>query len=239
MTASPRRRGLIIAIDGPAGVGKSTVGTRVARRLGYRFINTGEMYRALTWKALEDGEDLHDPRALTRLAKRLEWDFRTDRAGVVIRTFIDGVGVTRGIREERVSRNSSLVAGVTGVRRHLRALQRALARDGCIVMEGRDISTNVFPDADLKVFLDASVDERALRRTRQLRAQGRPADLEDIRRAIAVRDEKDRSRRINPLKQAEDAVVIDSTRLNLREVAGRILALARERLRRRRGGGRP
>jgi len=213
----------VIAMDGPAGVGKSTVGSLVAKELGYRFINTGEMYRALTWKALENRVDLSDPRAVADLALSTQWEFRTQDDGVVIRTFIDGQSVAPHIRDERVSRNSSLVAGVPGVRKHLRMLQRRLGRDGGIVMEGRDITTNVFPNADFKIYLDASVEERAARRTRQLRAQGKEADYEAIREAILQRDRKDRERHINPLRQAEGAIVIDSTALTLHEVAQRIL----------------
>lgn len=225
----------MIAIDGPAGVGKSTVGCLVAKRLGYRFINTGEMYRALTWKALEERTDLRSARALTALAKRLRWGFKTGSEGVIIRTTLDGRSVSRHIVDERVSRNTGAIAGVPGVRRHLRMLQRGLGRGGGIVMEGRDIATNVFPDAELKIYLDASIDERASRRTRQLRSQGRRVRLDDIRRAIADRDRRDRHRRINPLRKAADAVVIDSTSLTLQGVAGKILRLVRQMPR---GGGR-
>lgn len=231
---SRRPKGYVIAIDGPAGVGKSTIGTHVAKELGYRFINTGEMYRALTWKALEEGVDVHDGPALTRLAERVEWDFRANEDGVIIRTYIDGHPVTTQIREERVGMNSSTVAGVPGVRKKLRGLQRALGEQGGIVMEGRDITTVVFPDADFKVYLDASTDERARRRTKQLRNSGKPADFEKIRESIVKRDMQDLQRRINPLRQAEDAVVIDSTDLTMLEVAGRILTMIRERERGRR-----
>ncbi|MDE2290858.1 MAG: (d)CMP kinase [Elusimicrobia bacterium] len=225
----PARKGFVIAIDGPAGVGKSTIGTLVAKELGYRFINTGEMYRALTWKALEDGVDTRDADAVTRLANRLRWEFKTNEDGVIIRTVIDGQPVTHQIRDERVGMNSSLVAGVPGVRRKLRALQRGLGEQGAIVMEGRDITTVVFPDADFKIYLDASIEERARRRTKQLRAAGKTADLEKIRESIIQRDMQDLQRRINPLRQAEDADVIDSTSLTMLEVAGRILARIRER----------
>lgn len=225
--ASRKRKGKVIAIDGPAGVGKSTIGTLVAKELGYRFINTGEMYRALTWKALEAGVDTRDAAALTRLANTVAWDFKTNEDGVIIRTVIDGQPVTTQIREERVGMNSSLVAGVPGVRKKLRALQRGLGNEGSIVMEGRDITTVVFPDADLKVYLDASIDERARRRTKQLRASGKKADAVKIKESIVQRDMQDLQRRINPLRQAEDAVVIDSTALTMQEVAGRILELVR------------
>ena len=221
------RRGLIIAMDGPAGVGKSTVGQCVAKSLGYHFINTGEMFRALTWKALEDGVDVEDHAAVERLARRLQWEFRPTEGGVTLKTFIDGQGVTVQIREERVSRNSSAVAANPGVRRLLCALQRRLGRRGGIVMEGRDITTHVFPDADFKFYLDASPEERARRRTRQLKASGLPADQDKILAAILQRDLNDLKRKINPLSQAADAVVIDSTHLSMRQVAQKMLRLIR------------
>lgn len=226
-----RKKGWIIAMDGPAGVGKSTVGSLVAKKLGYKFINTGEMYRALTWRALEDGVDLRDARALGVLARRIDWSFRTNADGVVIRTFVDGRSVALQIREERVGQNSSLVAGVPGVRKHLRELQRKLGKDGGIVMEGRDITTNVFPNADFKIYLDASIAERAQRRTKQLRSQGKKARLAEVKRAMAKRDKQDSERRVNPLRRADDAIVIDSTDLTLRQVADRILDVIRARAR--------
>jgi len=226
-----KRKAFVIAMDGPAGVGKSTIGTMVAKELGYRFINTGEMYRALTWKALEDKIDLQDSQAIVKLAKRLQWDFKTVGEGVVIKTHLDGQGVTVQIREERVSKNSSIIAGIGGVRTLLRDMQRALGEDGAIVMEGRDITTNVFPDADFKVYLDASIEERAKRRTKQLRQHGKPADFEKIKAAIVARDMGDLKRKINPLAQAKDAVVIDSTSMTMQETADNILKLIRTKKR--------
>ena len=219
-----KRKGLVIAMDGPAGVGKSTVGGLVAKSLGYKFINTGEMYRALTWKGLEEGVDLEDHDAVLTLAKRLHWEFKpVEEGGTTLKTYIDGQGVTVQIREERVSINSSLVAGNPGVRKFLSKLQRELGEGGSIVMEGRDITTNVFPDADVKIYLDASPEERADRRYRQLKAAGQEADRDKILAAILKRDLNDLKREINPLKQAEDALVIDSTSLTLHEVADKIL----------------
>ncbi|MDP3541503.1 MAG: (d)CMP kinase [Elusimicrobiota bacterium] len=224
-----RRKGLVIAMDGPAGVGKSTVGGLVAKSLGYKFINTGEMYRALTWKALEDGLDLNDNEAVLLLAKSLDWEFKpVDDAGTTLKTFINGTGVTQQIREERVSVNSSLVAGNPGVRRFLSKLQRDLGEGGSIVMEGRDITTNVFPDADVKIYLDASPEERADRRYRQLKAAGQEADRDKILAAILKRDLNDLKREINPLKQAPDALVIDSTKLTMHQVADKILRRIRK-----------
>ena len=224
-----KRKGLVIAMDGPAGVGKSTVGNLVAKSLGYKFINTGEMYRALTWKALEDGLDLNDNEKVLALAKGLRWEFKpVEEGGTTLKTFIDGTGVTLQIREERVSVNSSLVAGNPGVRKFLSKLQRELGEGGSIVMEGRDITTNVFPDADVKIYLDASPEERADRRYRQLKAAGQEADRDKILAAILKRDLNDLKREINPLKQAPDALVIDSTKLTMHQVADKILRRIRK-----------
>ncbi|MBI4385843.1 MAG: (d)CMP kinase [Elusimicrobia bacterium] len=231
MSPARKRRRWVIAIDGPAGVGKSTVGHLVAKSLGYRFINTGEMYRALTWKVLEENIDFRAAGKVARLAKRLKWEFRPTEEGTTLKTTLDGEAVTVHIRDERVSRNSSLVAGIPEVRRFLRKLQRDLGRDGGIVMEGRDITTNVFADAEVKVYLDASIEERALRRYRQLKASGHEGSLDRIQEGILSRDRMDLERKINPLRQTEDSVFIDSTRLSLREVAQRILECVRERRR--------
>lgn len=217
-----RAKGFVIAMDGPAGVGKSTVGKFVAAKLGYNFINTGEMYRALTWKALEQGLEPSDERRVVGLARRLKWEFKPAEAHV-LSTFIDGTRVDKQIRTEEVSRSSSVVAGIPGVRRLMRTMQRRIGRKGGVVMEGRDITTNVFPDAEFKFYLDASISERARRRYGQLKRQGLPAKLEDIRNAIRARDLYDSRRKINPLTQAADALVIDSTHMSLRQVAGRIL----------------
>lgn len=211
-------------MDGPAGVGKSTVGNLVAKSLGYTFINTGEMYRALTWKALEARLDLDDHEAVAALAKRVRWEFKpVEEGGATLKTWIDGEVVTGQIREERVSVNSSRVAANPGVRKLLSRLQRELGEGGAIVMEGRDITTNVFPDADVKIYLDASPEERAGRRYKQLKAAGQAADRAAILAAILKRDLNDLKREINPLKQAQDALVIDSTRLSLHQVAQKIL----------------
>ena len=222
-----RPGGWIIAMDGPAGVVKSTVGNLVAKELGYHFINTGEMYRALTWKALEDAVDLFDEAAVEALAKRLRWEFFPTEEGTTLKTFIDGQGVTTHIRDERVSANSSIVAANGGVRKFMCRLQRKLGEKGGIVMEGRDITTHVFPDADFKIYLDASIDERATRRYRQLKASGHAADRHKIREAILTRDLNDLKRKINPLTQAEGALVIDSTAMTLHEVAQKILKTIR------------
>ena len=210
-----------MGMEGRGGVGKSTVGHLVAQKLGYSFINTGEMYRALTWVALKRKVPLSDARALADLAGRLKWEFRPMNG--VLKTFVDGRPVGQAIRAEKVGRCSSQVAAIPGVRRHLRRLQRRLGRAGGVVMEGRDITTDVFPDADLKFYLDASIEERALRRYRQLRSHGKKVDLDHVKEWILKRDFHDIQRAINPLRKAMNAVVVDSTHLTLRQVAQLLL----------------
>ncbi|MBI5623211.1 MAG: (d)CMP kinase [Elusimicrobia bacterium] len=229
--APARRKGKIIAIDGPAGVGKSTVGHLVAERLGYDFINTGEMFRALAWKAIAAGVPVEDLRAVAALAGRLKWEFRPTPERT-LKTFIDGESVAPFLRDEGVSAASSAVAANPGVRRFMCRLQRRLGAAGAIVMEGRDIGTHVFPDAEHKIYLDADVDERARRRYRQLRASGAKARLQAVREAMLKRDLNDLKRKINPLSTASDAVVLDSTHLTLHEVAEKIIRMVR------RNGGR-
>jgi len=224
---TPNRRRPVIAIDGPAGVGKSTVGKLVAQELGFHFVNSGEMYRALAWKAIEDGVPRGDADALEALARRIRWEFKPD--GATLRTFVDGTLVGGQIRSEEVSKASSLVAAAPGVRRYFRHVQRELGEQGGIVMEGRDITTNVFPDAEFKFYLDATAEERARRRYKQLKASGAAADHDAILDAIRRRDTQDSERKINPLRRAPDAVVIDSTRLTLHEVADAILKHVGER----------
>ncbi|MHB2026739.1 MAG: (d)CMP kinase [Elusimicrobiota bacterium] len=217
-----RKNGFVIAMDGPAGVGKSTVGHLVAKKLGYYFLNTGEMYRALTWKALERLIKPTDERSVVALADKIRWEFRPTPERT-LKTYVDGEDVGAHIRDERVGANSSVVAAHAGVRRILCRIQRRLGKDGGVVMEGRDITTNVFPDADFKVYLDASIEERADRRYRQLKAAGKSADRQKIKEAILKRDLNDLQRKINPLARASDAMIIDSTRLTLRQVANKIL----------------
>jgi pantoate ligase/cytidylate kinase len=213
----------VIALDGPAGAGKSTVARRVAQALGLLFLDTGAMYRALTWKALEQGLDLTDEDALTRLAEQSQIELVADPAGD--RTRIDGQDVTTEIRTPRVTSRVSEVAKVPGVRQVLVRLQQELGRDGGVVAEGRDIGTVVFPKADVKVFLVASPAERARRRAKDLEAAGHPVDLQALEADIARRDEIDSTRAVAPLKPAEDAVLIDSDRLTIDEVVAAILAL--------------
>ena len=214
---------LIIAIDGPSGAGKGTVARALAARLGYRHIDTGAMYRALAWKALHDGIDLSEEAAVAALAARARFEVGDGRIQ------IDGHDVAVAIRTPEMDSAAAIVARLPRLREALIARQRALGAQGGVVMEGRDIGTVVFPAADVKIFLDASPEERARRRaTDPAHASGRgTAAIPDVATALAERDRIDRTRATSPLVQAEDAVVIDTTGLAIDEAVERVLDVVR------------
>jgi cytidylate kinase len=211
---------VIIAIDGGVASGKSAVGRRVAEKLGLPFVDTGLMYRAVASAALRDSVDINDGAALTQLANRLV--IRIDGR----RVWVNGEEVTDQLYDPRVTEIVSRVAKVAGVRLALVAEQRRMARTG-VVMAGRDIGTVVFPDADFKYFLTASVDERVRRRAAQLRARGEPADEDAMRVEVLERDRIDSERTVAPLRPAEDAMVINTDHLDLEGVVGRIVSHVR------------
>jgi cytidylate kinase len=218
-------RELIIAIDGPAGAGKSTVARAVARRLGYLFINTGAMYRAVAWKALREGIPLDDAETVGRLAGEslIELTGGVDS----MRVLIDGRDITGEIVTPQVGQAASIVSTISAVRRALVARQQRMGRAGGVVMEGRDIGTQVFPDAEVKIYLDASPQARAQRRYDEDLARGvAVASLEEMKEQIERRDHSDKTRADSPLTQAEDAVYIDSSELTVDEVVERILKIA-------------
>jgi cytidylate kinase len=212
---------MIVAIDGPAGAGKSTVSRGVARALGVRHLDTGAMYRALTWKAMVERLDPSDAAALAALARRTEFGFGA--AGALV----DGRPVEREIRSRRVSRLVSLVSAHKEVRREMVRRQREIVETGDAVVEGRDIGTVVCPDAAVKVFLTASPAERARRRHRELLRSGIVITYRTLRRELVRRDALDATRRVSPLTPAEDAHVIDSTTRSSSEVVARIIDLVR------------
>jgi cytidylate kinase len=208
MRHEPQRRRLAVALDGPGSSGKSSVGAAAAAQLGYRFCDTGLLYRAVTWLAEQRGVEVDDPVALSALVGQVE--LTPDDAGRLARVLVDGVDHTDDVRSPAVDSAVSAVAAVPELRDALLAWQRAMAADGGIIMAGRDIGTVVLPDADLKIFLDASVGERARRRTeeRGLDPDGREAD--EILIALRRRDQLDRDRPVAPLRPATDARIIST-----------------------------
>lgn len=212
-----------IAIDGPAAAGKSAVGERVARELGYRFFDTGAMYRAVTWHALRRGVDVNDADALARMVQDLRIDVEFSEGGT--RVLVDGEDATPHLRDPDVERNVSIVSRVPAVRESLVRIQRRLASEDNVVMAGRDIGTVVLPQARLKIYLDASAEVRARRRAEQER--GHATDIDDLRRSIERRDEIDSRRETSPLTAARDAVIINTDEMSVEEVVRRIVNLAR------------
>lgn len=216
-------KALTIAIDGPSGAGKGTVARAVAKHLGYRHVDSGAMYRAVGWKALHEGVPLDDEASVTRIAAGAQLSV-SDEA-----VTIDGADVTRAIRTPEIDRAATAVARLPNVRAALVARQRAFGEDGGIVMEGRDIGTVVFPHADVKVYLDASPDERARRRAQDPAHSGGPVAVADVATALTARDELDRTRPVSPLYAADDAVVVDTTGKTVEDVVTVVLRLVEER----------
>ncbi len=231
MKAKGRRRSTgiprVIAIDGPAAAGKSTVGREIGARLGYPFLDTGAIYRAMTRTALHRGVDLSDEDALSDLAASLSIDVGPPTPGSIEPStiFVDGEDVTMFLRQPEVEAAVSLVSRVAGVRAVLVKVQRHLAGRNAVVMAGRDIGTVVLPEADLKVYLDASVEERARRRFAELSALGLEVTEEDVLRDLRRRDRIDSGRSVSPLRPAEDAIILDSDGLTLEEVVQRLAEL--------------
>ena len=219
----------IIAIDGPAASGKSTLGRRLADTLGYLFFDTGVMYRAVTWVTLQRGVAVTDEPAVTHLAETVQIDIRppSKEDGRACDVLADGIDITWEIRTPEVERNVSPVSVYWGVRQALASQQRRIGMRGKVVMVGRDIGTVVLPEADLKIYLDATAEERARRRYTEIILRGEKADYEQILAGVRMRDEIDSTRAHSPLRAAEDAVILDSDKLNADEVFVKVEDLCR------------
>jgi len=219
----------IIAIDGPAGSGKSTVAQRLAQRLGYLYFDTGVMYRAVTLAALRGGVSVGDEQAVDALARRVTIDVRPPSKGDGRQydVLLDGLDVTWELRSPQVDTTVSQVSMYAGVREAMSARQREIGLRGAVVMVGRDIGTVVLPEADLKVYLDASVEERARRRWHEAMTRGEAVmSYEDVLQAMRERDRMDSTRQVAPLRAASDAIVLDSTEMDVEKVVARVLAMA-------------
>lgn len=222
-----------IAIDGPAGAGKSTMAKAIARNLGYIYIDTGAMYRAVALKAIRSNIDTKDEQQICSLLEGLNITIRHDKDGQVV--IMNGEDVTHLIRTPQVSIGASDVAAIPEVRMKLVQLQRKLAEENNVVMDGRDIGSYVLPDANVKIFLTASVEDRAKRRYEEMLARGSECSYEEVKKDIEYRDKNDSSRAFAPLKVAEDAVVIDTTGNEIEQSIHIILNVIKEKLREGKG----
>ena len=218
---------MIIAIDGPVGVGKSTVARAAAEKLGFLHIDTGAMYRVLAWRCLQDGKPPDDSDAMTELAEQTT--IRFENSEKKLRVFCGETEVTEPIRDPEVTAIVSQVSAHPGLRDIVVKHQREMGRAGNVVMEGRDIGTVVFPDAEIKIYLDGDLDIRAQRRAQDFKASGVPYTVDDIKKSIAERDRKDKSRETSPLKVADGATILDTTKLTVDEVVARIVQFAQDR----------
>jgi cytidylate kinase len=223
----------VLTIDGPSGSGKGTISREVAHRLGWHYLDSGAIYRAVGQAAAWEGIDLSDPDAVAQCAARTEIEFRTDGAGEP-HVFVNGKDATRQLRTETAGAAASAIAAHPPVRAALVELQKGFRRAPGLVADGRDMGTIIFPDAAYKVFLTASAEERARRRYKQLKEKGVSVNLDSLLHEIAARDERDAGRAVAPLRPADDAVVLDSTGTPITEVIERVLAVLPESLRQRR-----
>ncbi len=215
---------LVIAIDGPAGSGKSTVAKLTAKKLGLLYLDTGAMYRSLTLKAMKSNLDLNDEKALVTMAKKTKIEIETKPRVGAIKVFLDGKNVTDKIRTPELTENIKYIARVPGVRKCMVRMQRLIGSKKGAVLEGRDTTTVVFPDARYKFYLDASIKERARRRFKELRKLGIESSLKEVEEDARLRDINDKTREVGALKRAKDAVYIDTTKMSIAAVIKRVLS---------------
>lgn len=215
---------MIVAIDGPAGAGKSTIAKEIAKRLGLIYLDTGAMYRSLTFKALQNRVDLENEQALVDLAKKTKIDLVASNDGQLC-VLLDGQDVSEEIRTPFVTNHTFHIASKPGVRHIMVERQREIAKKGHVIAEGRDIGTVVFPHASTKIYLDADPHQRAFRRTEELKQRGACASLEEVQQDLKIRDQKDFNRSVGPLKVADDAVVVDTTSLSIDQVISRVIEI--------------
>lgn len=221
-----KRTPVVIAIDGPAASGKSTIAKIVAKRLGYLYIDTGAMYRALTLKALNKNINLKDEKSLIELAKKTNITLK-DNENSSLKVYLDNKEVTSKIRYSKVTNNVSHIANIPNLRSIMVKKQRTLRIQGPIVMEGRDITTVVFPGADRKFYLDAAFNERLMRRYKQLTQKGKEISIDKLKNDVRLRDKRDKEREVGGLTIAKDAIYIDTTELSINEVVERVLSFIR------------
>ena len=215
---------LVIAIDGPAGAGKSTIAKILSEKLGYVYIDTGAMYRAVSWAVLKSGKDVTEENILA-VAKDIEVRLENTDSGLHV--FADGNDITNEIRTPEVTKIVSMVAMLAPVREKMVHLQRKMAEKGAVVMDGRDIASHVLPNADLKIFLTASIEERASRRYKEMAAKGFDVELSELQKDIAARDKADSDRKVSPLVKVPEAVLVDTTGMTIDEVVEKILDMCR------------
>lgn len=218
-----KNKRLVIAIDGPAGSGKSTISKLVAKKLGLLYLDTGAMYRALTLKAMRSDLDLNDEKALVKMARNTDIKIETNPETKAIKILLDGEDVSGRIRTPELTENIKYIARVPGVRKCMVKMQRAIGSKKGAVLEGRDTTTVVFPDAQYKFYLDASLQERAKRRLKDFHKSGIEASLREVQKDARLRDISDKTRKVGALKKAKDAICVDTTNMSINEVVSKML----------------